>query len=69
VVGKALQAIYTIDIWVYVDETKIKARDRTYSVFLNPHARTLYVNPGYKSQTPVYPPGFSFYWTWTGNVL
>ncbi len=29
-VGRALQAVYTIAIWVYVDETKIKARDRTY---------------------------------------
>ncbi len=29
-VGRALQAIYTTAIWVYVDETKIKARDRTY---------------------------------------
>jgi transposase-like protein len=33
-VGKALQAIYTIAIWVYVDETKIKARDRTYYLWL-----------------------------------
>jgi len=30
VVGRALHAVYTIAIWVYVDETKIKARDRTY---------------------------------------
>ncbi len=33
-VGKALQAIYTIAIWVYVDETKIEARDRTYYLWL-----------------------------------
>ncbi len=33
-VGKAIQAIYTIAIWVYVDETKIKARDRTYYLWL-----------------------------------
>ncbi len=29
-VGRVLQAVYTIAIWVYVDKTKIKARDRTY---------------------------------------
>jgi len=34
VVGRALQAVYTIAIWVYVDETKIKARDRTYYLWL-----------------------------------
>jgi transposase-like protein len=33
-VGRALQAIYTVAIWVYVDETKIKARDRTYYLWL-----------------------------------
>ena len=33
-VGRALQAVYTIAIWVYVDETKIKARDRTYYLWL-----------------------------------
>ncbi len=33
-VGKALQAVYTIAIWVYVDKTKIKARDRTYYLWL-----------------------------------
>jgi transposase-like protein len=33
-VGKALQAIYTTAVWVYVDETKIKARDRTYYLWL-----------------------------------
>ncbi len=33
-VGKALQAIYTIAAWVYVDETKIKAGDRTYYLWL-----------------------------------
>jgi len=30
-VGQALQAVYTIAIWVHVDETKIKARDETYT--------------------------------------
>jgi transposase-like protein len=68
-VGRALQAVYTIAIWVYVDETKIKARYRTYLVFLNFHTRTSYIDTEYKPQTPVYPPGFSFHWTWTGNVL
>jgi transposase-like protein len=33
-VGRALQAIYTIAVWVYVDETKIKARDGTYYLWL-----------------------------------
>ena len=33
-VGKALQAIYTIAVWVYVDETKVKVRDRTYYLWL-----------------------------------
>ncbi len=33
-VGKALQAIYTIAVWVYVDETKVKVRDRTYYMWL-----------------------------------
>jgi len=33
-VGRALQAIYTLAIWVYVDETKIKARDKTYYLWL-----------------------------------
>jgi putative transposase len=33
-VGRALQAIYTTAVWVYVDETKIKARDRTYYLWL-----------------------------------
>jgi transposase-like protein len=33
-VGRALQAIYTIAVWVYVDETKIKARARTYYMWL-----------------------------------
>ncbi len=33
-VGKALQAIYTTAVWVYVDKTKIKARDRTYYLWL-----------------------------------
>ena len=32
--GRALKAVYTIAIWVYVDETKIKARDRTYYLWL-----------------------------------
>jgi hypothetical protein len=68
-IGRALQAVYTIAIWVYVDETKIKARERTYSVFPNLHTRTSYINAGYKPQNPVYPPGFYFYWTWTENVL
>jgi transposase-like protein len=31
-VGKALQAIYTTAVWVYVDETKVKVRDRTEDV-------------------------------------
>jgi transposase-like protein len=31
-VGRALQAVYTIAIWVYVDETKIKARDRFFYI-------------------------------------
>jgi transposase-like protein len=29
-----LQAIYTIAVWVYVDETKVKVRDRTYYLWL-----------------------------------
>jgi transposase-like protein len=29
-----LQAIYTIAVWVYVDETKVKVRDRTYCLWL-----------------------------------
>ena len=33
-VGRALQAIYTYDFGVYVDETKIKARDKTYYLWL-----------------------------------
>jgi putative transposase len=33
-VRRALQAIYTIAVWVYVDETKIKARDGTYYLWL-----------------------------------
>jgi len=33
-VGRALQAIYTIAVWVYVDETKVKVRDRTYYLWL-----------------------------------
>jgi Transposase and inactivated derivatives len=33
-VGRALQAVYTIAIWVYVDETKVKVRDRTYYLWL-----------------------------------
>jgi len=33
-VGRILQAVYTITIWVYVDETKIKARDGTYYLWL-----------------------------------
>ena len=33
-VGRALQAVYTTAIWVYVDETKIKARDGTYYLWL-----------------------------------
>jgi len=33
-VGRALQAIYTLAIWVYVDETKIKARGKTYYLWL-----------------------------------
>ena len=33
-VGKALQAIYTIAVWVYVDETKVKVRDRTYYLYV-----------------------------------
>jgi Transposase and inactivated derivatives len=33
-VGKDLQAIYTIAVWVYVDKTKIKARDRTCYLWL-----------------------------------
>jgi transposase-like protein len=33
-VGKALRVIYTTAIWVYVDETEIKARDRTYYLWL-----------------------------------
>jgi transposase-like protein len=33
-VGGVLQAVYTIAIWVYVNETKIKARDRTYYLWL-----------------------------------
>jgi transposase-like protein len=33
-VGRALQAIYTIAIWVYVDETKVKAGERTYYLWL-----------------------------------
>jgi transposase-like protein len=33
-VGRALQAIYTTAIWVYVDETKIKARDGTFYLWL-----------------------------------
>jgi transposase-like protein len=33
-VGRALQAIYTIAVWVYVDETKIQARDATYYLWL-----------------------------------
>jgi len=33
-VGKALQAIYTVALWVYVDETKIKARGKTYYLWL-----------------------------------
>jgi hypothetical protein len=68
-VGKALQAVYTIAIWVYVDETKIKARYRTYLALLNFHTRTSYIDTEYKPQTPVYPLGFSFYWAWMGNVL
>jgi transposase-like protein len=33
-VGRALQTIYTTAVWVYVDETKIKAMDRTYYLWL-----------------------------------
>jgi transposase-like protein len=33
-VGRALQAVYTIAIWVYVNETKVKVRDRTYYLWL-----------------------------------
>jgi len=33
-VGRVLQAAYTIAIWVYLDETKIKARDGTYYLWL-----------------------------------
>ncbi|WP_299197220.1 DDE-type integrase/transposase/recombinase [Thermocrinis sp.] len=33
-VGRALQAIYTVAVWVYVDETKVKVRDRTYYLWL-----------------------------------
>jgi putative transposase len=33
-VGKALKAIYTIAVWVYVDETKVKVSDRTYYLWL-----------------------------------
>jgi transposase-like protein len=33
-VGRALQAVYTIAIWVYVDETKVKVRDRNYYLWL-----------------------------------
>ncbi|NAZ23218.1 MAG: transposase [Thermocrinis sp.] len=33
-VGRALQTIYTIAVWVYVDETKVKVRDRTYYLWL-----------------------------------
>jgi transposase-like protein len=33
-VGRALQAVYTIAIWAYVDETRIKASDRTYYLWL-----------------------------------
>jgi len=33
-VGIALQAVYTIAVWVYVGETKVKVRDRTYYLWL-----------------------------------
>jgi transposase-like protein len=33
-VGRALQKVYAIAIWVYVDEKKIKARDRTHYLWL-----------------------------------
>jgi transposase-like protein len=33
-VGRALQAVYTIATWVYVDETKVKVRGRTYYPWL-----------------------------------
>ena len=45
-VGRALQAVYTIAIWVYVDETKIKARDGTYYLWLAVDEKGL---PGYVS--------------------
>jgi transposase-like protein len=31
---KSLQAICTIAVWVYVDETRVKVRDRTYYLWL-----------------------------------